>query len=150
MNQLTGQKNVVLDRLQQLINAFTQDGPLIEQIMNARLHPATETQRQAMRAQIVSQLQAYATEAGTPQAEPWYAPQNSTIALVQAAMEQQLGPDIQDSQRRSMVDSTGAPIPERFGDTDPAWIEVVIDLIATGFEGKATFVTHADVKDFMV
>jgi len=43
MNQLTGQKNVVLDRLQQLINAFTQDGPLIQEIMNARLHPATET-----------------------------------------------------------------------------------------------------------
>lgn len=150
MNQLTGQKNVVLDRLQQLINAFTQDGPLVQQVMNARLHPATETQRQAMRAQIVGQLQqAYATEAGTPQAEPWYAPQNSTIALVQAAMEQQLGPDIQDSQRRSMVDSTGAPIPERFGDTDPGWIEVVVDVIATGFEGKATFVTHADVKDFM-
>jgi hypothetical protein len=37
MNQLTGQKSVVLDRLQQLINAFTQDGPLIQQIMNARL-----------------------------------------------------------------------------------------------------------------
>ena len=94
MNQLTGQKNVVLDRLQQLINAFTQDGPLVQQVMNARLHPATETQRQAMRAQIVGQLQqAYATEAGTPQAEPWYAPQNSTIADDITKIYEAVGPD---------------------------------------------------------
>src|SRR5437667_5952738 len=88
MNQLTGQKNVVLDRLQQLITTFSGDGPLVQQIMNARLHPTAEAQRQAMRTQIVDQLrQAYATEAASPKTEPWYAPQNSTIALVQAAME---------------------------------------------------------------
>ncbi len=136
MNELTAQKNVVLDGLQQTINAFSQDGPLVQQIMNARLHPTTEAQRQAMRAQILQQLrQAYATEVANPQAEPWYAPQNSTIALVQAAMEQHLGPDIEDSQRRAIVDPSGTPIPERFGDTDPGWIEVVIDMIATGIEG---------------
>lgn len=150
MNELTGQKSVVLARLQQTIDAFTQDGPLVQQIMNARLHPATEAQRQSMRAQIVEQLQqAYATEAAVPHPEPWYAPQNSTIALVQAAMEQQLGPDIGDSQRRGVVDSTGAPVAERFGDTDPGWIEVVIDVIGTSLEGKANFVTHSDLGDFM-
>ncbi len=151
MNKLTAQKDVVLDGLQQTINAFSQDGPLVQQIMNARLHPTTEAQRQAMRAQILQQLrQAYATEVANPQAEPWYAPQNSTIALVQAAMEQHLGPDIEDSQRRAIVDPSGTPIPERFGDTDPGWIEVVIDMIATGIEGKANFITHNDIKDFML
>jgi 3',5'-cyclic AMP phosphodiesterase CpdA len=150
MNTLTGQRDAVLATLQQTIDAFQQDGPLVQQIMTARLQPATEAQRQAMRAQMLQQLQqAYAAEAAAPQAQPWYAPQNSVIALVQSAMEQHLGPTVGESQHRAIVDADGIPILERFGPTDPGWIEVVIDALGTLLEGKANFITHNDIKDFM-
>jgi hypothetical protein len=149
MNQLTGQKKTVLDSLQSTIQAFQEDGPLVQQIMNSSLHPASEAQRQAMRTQILQQLQdAYQTEVNTPDTGGWYAPQNSTIALVQAAMQTHLGSD-QDSQRRGMVDAAGIPVPERFGSADPGWIECVVDLIATALGGKANFITHNDIRDFM-
>jgi len=150
MNPLTGQKTAVLDNLQKAINAFQEDGPLVQQIMTSRLNPATEAQRQAMRRQIINQLQAaYDAERTAASTDPWYAPQNSVVALVQSAMEQHLGPTLEQSQRRAIVDAAGIPLPERFGSTDPGWIEVAIDAFGTLLEGKAPFVSHVNLGDFM-
>ncbi|PYU21202.1 MAG: hypothetical protein DMG30_18275 [Acidobacteria bacterium] len=66
-------------------------GPVVQQIMNDMLHPGSEAERQAMRAQIVAELQkAHDVEASLPKKDEWYAPRNSVVSLVQAAMEPNL------------------------------------------------------------
>lgn len=148
MNDLTGQKNSVLDSLQKTLDAFKNDGPVVKQIMNERLHPASEAERQAMRAQIVVELQkAHDVEAVLPTKREWYAPRNSVVALVQSAMEEHLG-----GGAAAAAAPTGAA-PEvgvPFSDTDPGWIEVALDALVTLFRGKADFVTHNNLNDFMV
>lgn len=153
MNELTGQKNSVLDSLQKTLDAFKNDGPVVKQIMNARLHPASEAERQAMRAQIVVELQkAHDVEAALPTKNEWYAPRNSVVALVQAAMEEHLSGAAAAPSPAAGATAAGAEteVGVPFSDTDPGWIEVALDALVTLFRGKADFVTHNNLKDFMV
>ena len=149
MNELVGQRATVLAALQSTIDAFRQDGPVVQAVMNASLQPATETERQAARAQVVEQLQdAYNKALATPDDGNWYMPRIPAVALFQTAMEEHMGSSLEISQSRGVVDAAGIPIPEKFGNTDPLWIECVLDGLETLVTGKAPFVSHTHLSDF--
>ena len=149
MNQLIGNRANVLAALQNTIAAFREDGPVVQSVMNASLQPVTESQRQVVRQQIVQQLQdAYNKALATPDDGNFYMPQIPAVALFQTAMEEHMGPNIQVSQSRGVVDESGLPLPEKFGDTDPLWIECVLDGLDTLTKGKAPFVSHTHMSDF--
>lgn len=153
MHPLTGDKATVLDTLGKTVQTFQNDGEALRQQMTASLPAASEADRQRARLQILGQLQdAYAAESArpdTPQDQAWYMPRSATVAAVQTAMNQHLGPTVAESQSRGMTDETGAPGPAQFGDTDPLWIEAVVDSLATLIRGKANFVTHQSLTDFL-
>jgi hypothetical protein len=149
VNELVGQRATVLAALQSTIDAFRQDGPVVQAVMNASLQPATETERQAARAQVVQQLQdAYNKALATPDDGNWYMPRIPAVALFQTAMEEHMGSSLEISQSRGVVDAAGIPIPEKFGNTDPLWIECVLDGLETLVTGKAPFVSHTHLSDF--
>jgi hypothetical protein len=149
VNELVGQRATVLAALQSTIDAFRQDGPVVQAVMNASLQPATETERQAARAQVVEQLQdAYNKALATPDDGNWYMPRIPAVALFQTAMEEHMGSSLEISQSRGVVDAAGIPIPEKFGNTDPLWIECVLDGLETLVTGKAPFVSHTHLSDF--
>lgn len=153
MHPLTGDKATVLDALGKTVQTFQNDGDALRQQLNISLQPASEADRQQARLQILGRLQdAYAAESArpdTPQDEAWYLPRSATVAAVQTAMNQHLGPTIEASQSRGVTDATGAPGPAQFSDTDPLWIEVVVDALVTQIRGKANFVTHQNLGDFV-
>jgi hypothetical protein len=149
VNQLTGNRATVLAALQSTIDAFQNDTPVVQSVMNASLQPITEAQRQVVRAQIVQQLQdAYNQAVATPDDGNWYMPRIPAVALFQTALEQHLGSSLEVSKNRGVVDAAGIPIPEKFGNTDPLWIECVLDGLQALVEGKAPFVTHTHLADF--
>jgi hypothetical protein len=149
MNSLVGDRATVLSALQSCIAAFQMDGPVVQQVMNASLQPITETERQTVRTDIIQKLQtAYAGALTEPDNGNFFMPQIPLVALFQTAMEEHLGATIEISQNRGLVDETGVPIPEKFGDTDPLWIECVVDGLHTVTVGKAPFVSHLHIADF--
>jgi len=149
MNELAGDRKAVLDTLKSTINAFQCDGPVIQSVMNASFPSITEAERQQKRSEIIGQLQnAYAQALAVPDDGNWYMPRVPAVALFQTAMEQHLGPTIEVSQARGVVDDSGIPIAEKFGNTDPLWIECVLDGLETLIIGKAPFVTHTHLADF--
>lgn len=131
------------------IEAFREDGPVVQSVMNASYPSATEEERTAKRQQIIAQLQdAYDKAQAVPHDGTFFMPQIPVVGLFQTAMEEHLGADITVSQNRGVVDDTGVPIPEKFGDTDPLWIEAVLAGMQTLVIGKAPFVSHAHLSDF--
>jgi Calcineurin-like phosphoesterase len=149
MNQLIGDRANVLTTLKNTIDAFRADGSVVQSVMNASLQPITEAQRQVIRQQIVDQLQdAYNKALATPDDGNFYMPQIPAVALFQTAMEEHMGPTIEVSQNRGVVTETGVPLPEKFGNTDPLWIECVLDGLQTLTRGKAPFVSHTHLSDF--
>jgi hypothetical protein len=149
MNDLAGDRATVLAALKSTIDAFRNDGPVVQSVMNASLQPITEEERVAAREQIVNQLQdAYNQALATPGDGTWYMPHIPAVALFQTAMEEHLGSSIEVSQNRGVVDTCGVPIPEKFGDSDPLWIEVVIAEMQTLVIGKAAFISHSHLADF--
>lgn len=149
MNPVVGDRDSVLNALQSTINAFREDGPVVQSAMNVSFPGTTEEARSAMRMKIIAQLQdAYNQAHATPADKTFYMPQIPVVGLFQTAMEEHLGTDITVSQNRGVVDETGVPVPEAFGNTDPLWIEAVLAEIRTLSEGKASFVSHSHLSDF--
>jgi len=149
MNPVVGDRDSVLGALQSTINAFREDGPVVQSVMNASYPAITEDERTATQQQIIGQLQdAYNKALAVPADKAFYMPQIPVVGLFQTAMEEHLGSDITVSQNRGVVDDSGVPVPEAFGNTDPLWIEAVLAGFGTLLEGKAPFVSHAHLSDF--
>jgi len=149
MNPVVGDRDSVLAALQSTINTFREDGPVVQSVMNASYPGMTEDERTATRQHVINQLlDAYNNAVATPSDKTFYMPQIPVVGLFQTAMEEHLRTDITVSQNRGVVDETGVPVPETFGNTDPLWIEAVLAEIGTLLEGKAPFVSHSHVSDF--
>ncbi len=149
MHPLVGDRANVLATLQSAITAFQSDGPVVQSVMNASLQPITEAQRQVVRARIIQQLQdAYNQALAKPDDGNWYMPQIPVVGLFQTAMEEHLGSSIEVSQNRGVVDEKGLPVPEKFSNADPLWIESAVTGLLTLVEGKAPFVSHTHLSDF--
>lgn len=149
MHPLVGDRANVLAALQSAIAAFQSDGPVVQSVMNASLQPITEAQRQVVRAGIIEQLQdAYNQALAKPDDGNWYMPQIPVVGLFQTAMEEHLGSSIEVSQNRGVVDEKGLPVPEKFSNADPLWIESAVTGLLTLAEGKGPFVSHTHLSDF--
>ena len=149
MNKVVGDRGSVLAALQSTIAAFRDDGPVVQSVMNASFPSLNEDQRTAARQKIVKQLQdAYNQAIAAPHDGTWYMPQIPVVGLFQTAMEEHLGTDITVSQNRGLVDAKGVPFPEKFGDSDPLWIEAVVAEMQTLIVGKTPFISHSHLSDF--
>ena len=74
----------------------------------------------------------------------FYVSQNPRLALIQSAMNAAI-------ERNAMTVPAPSSAPfEQFGPLDPGWIECLVDAFQTLFLGKALFVQHRAIDDFMV
>jgi calcineurin-like phosphoesterase family protein len=144
LHQITAVESVVQKAIDSSISAFEQDTPLLQQKMKDVLNPANEAERQKFRAQILQALKAAKAGAANEakgSTDPKYVSKLPEVGIVQAAMNATL----EDTQ------PTAAAAPfEQFGPLDPGWLECVIDGFKTFFSGKAPFIQHQNLTDFLV
>lgn len=148
LHLITAVKSVVQKAIDNAISAFEKDTSLIQQKMKDVLNPANEAERQKFRAQILQALKeaknSAANETKGAGAEA-YVSQHPEVGIVQAAMNATL------EQTPSNVAPQAAAAPfEQFGPLDPGWLECVIDGFKTFLTGKATFIQHQNLSDFLV
>lgn len=150
LHLITAVKSVVQRAIDGAISAFEQDTSLIQNKMNDVLNPANEAQRQKFRAQILQALKNAKNGAANEaqgSGDPKYVSKHPEVGIVQAAMNSALEetPSIVPPQ----AGIAAAPF-EQFGPLDPGWIECVIDGFKTFLSGKAPFVQHQNLSDFLV
>jgi hypothetical protein len=147
LHTITAIKRNVQKAIDNAITAFTQDNALVRQKMNDVLNPASEARRNQFRRQILAALQsakvASANEPGGA-ANSFYVSHDSGVGLAQAAMNAAV-------EQNAQTASPAAAGPfESFGPLDPGWIECVVDGFRALLTGKASFVQHQSLNDFMV
>jgi len=167
LQPVSGQKNDVLIAIKNAAQAFAGNNAAVQQTMTeAYPDPA---QREQARQQMVSWLNAASAQASGSESDPkWFTPRGPMAGLAQSAMNvraQQMAATVVSSVGVSMASAapgTGvmelqaasaaviaeAPL-EQFGPLDPGWIECLVDGFKTLFAGKAAFVQHRALSDFL-
>ena len=152
---VTGNKDNVLNALRNAIEAFDEDNPVVQQKMNESLSPVDEGDRQNSRRQILGYLRdsfADVNQEEDPPGSTWFASRMPLGGAAQSAMNNA-------SQSEVVVAAAGvgaargalAPAPfQQFSTLDPGWIECLIDSWKTALTGKAPFVQHVNISDFVV
>jgi hypothetical protein len=138
LHTITAIKQNVQEAIDNAITAFTQDNALVRQKINDVLNPVNEAQRNQFRQQILAALQSTkAAAANEPAgaANSFYVSHDSGVGLAQAAMN------------AAVEQNANAA---SFGPLDPGWIECVVDGFKVLLTGKAPFVQHEKLSDFLV
>jgi len=144
LHAITAIKNKVESAIDNAINAFSDDNPVVREKMNDVLNPASEAERQQFRQKILKALQeAKKKAASDTTATGFYVSHDPEVGLAQSAMNAAL------EQNATAVSPASAPF-EQFGPVDPGWIECVVDGFKTLFTGKAPFVQHQNLSEFLV
>jgi hypothetical protein len=150
----TNSRNKVLGAIQNAADAFTQNNPVVQAKL-AAAYP-DPTVREQVRQQITANLKTAHAGASKETTDPkWFVPRNAMAGLAQSAMNirAQKGPPVL---REGAAPEAAAPAPvvaaapfEQYGPLDPEWIECLVDGFKTLFEGKAPFVQHKALTDFL-
>ncbi len=154
MHPITGSKKNVLTAIKNAQQAFADNNPVVQTQM-AQTYP-DPVQREQTRQQIVAKLgQAYQEASRTTTDPRWFTAQTAMSGIAQSAMNARA------EQAQPMVAAMAAAAPaapaaapalaplEQFGPLDPRWIECVVDGFKTDIEGKAPFVQHKNLNDFL-
>ncbi len=93
--------------------------------------------------------QAYDRERANPASgDAWYMPKSPELALFQSAMQQRIENGLAAAWRRDDVMPAEGVSWEQFNDSDPGWLEVVKDKLATLARGPHPFLKHRALTDF--
>jgi hypothetical protein len=155
LQQVTGSQGNVLAAIQNAVRAFTDNNDVVQEKMQAAYPDAAE--RELVRQRIIANLQqAYVGASKPPTDSKWFVPRDSMAALAQSAMNESATRQ-GGSMRTAVATAEGvvaaqelavAPV-EQFGPLDPGWIECLVDGFKTLFGGKAPFVQHQALTDFL-
>ena len=144
LHAISAIKSKVEDALDNAITAFKQDNPVVQQKMNDVLNPASEAERQQFRQQILAALQdAKKNAASDTSDDDFFVSRDAGVGLAQSAMNAAV------EQNAAAVSPAAAPF-QQFGPLDPGWIECVVDGFKTLLTGKAPFVQHQNLSDFLI
>jgi hypothetical protein len=139
----TSSKDAVLGAIQNAADAFTQNNEVVqEKLQMAYPDPAA---REQARQRIIANLTAAHDGASSEPTDPkWFVPRNALAGVAQSAMNvrAQTGP-------AGMQAAAAAAPFEKYGPLDPEWIECLVDGFKTLFDGKAPFVQHKALTDFL-
>jgi 3',5'-cyclic AMP phosphodiesterase CpdA len=143
LHPVTGDRNQVVTAIRNATAAFTQNNRVVQEKLAVAFPGAEEQARQ----RIIENLNAALTSALTEETDPkWFTPRGQMAGIVQSAMnEAASAPAPTEAPGLGLA---AAPF-EQFGPLDPGWIETIIDGFKTLFEGKAPFVRHRNLTDFL-
>jgi hypothetical protein len=146
LHLVTAVKAKVESAIDNAIGAFAADNAVVREKMNDVLNPANEAERQQLRQQILKALEEAKQKAAadtTASANDFFVSRDLEVGLAQAAMNAAV------EQNAASVIPLRAPF-QQFGPLDPGWIESLIDGFKTLITGKAPFVQHQGMSDFLV
>jgi hypothetical protein len=150
LQAVSGQKNDVLVAIGNAAQAFAENNAAVQQKMTEAYPDAGE--REQARQQIVSGLnEAYLQASGSHTDAKWFTPRGALAGLAQSAMNdraQKMPAAAAAVGASAEAVAALAPL-EQFGPLDPGWIECVVDGFQTLFAGKAAFVQHEALSDFL-
>jgi Calcineurin-like phosphoesterase len=137
----TSTKGNVTGAIQNATDAFTQNNAAVQNAMAAAYPDPVE--RETARQRIVANLnQAQQGISQQPENPSWFVSRNAMAGVAQSAM------NVRAQQPAPAAVVADAPI-EKYGPLDPEWIECLVDGFKTLFDGKAPFVQHAALTDFL-
>ena len=154
LHPVTGAKDAVLTAIRNAAAAFTSNNSVVQEKMAGAF--ADPGEREQARQKIAAQLnQAAASSSQEPGDAAWFLPRDAGTGLVQSAMNARL----QSGPAPAVAAGGGggavavpalaeAPL-QQFGPLDPDWIECVVDGFRTFVDGKAKFVQHQALSDFL-
>ena len=153
----TSSRNKVLDAIHNAADAFSQNNAVVQEKL-AAAYPEPVAREQA-RQQIIANLNAAHAGASQEPADPkWFVPRNALAGVAQSAMNirAQKGPPMLQAAATANSAAPAAAVPglaaapfEQYGPLDPEWIECVVDGFKTLLDGKAPFVQHKALTDFL-
>ena len=142
LHPVTGSKQSVLTAIDNATVAFTQNNQVVQEQL-ATTYP-DPVEREHARQQIIAKLKQATSESAKDHNDPkWFSPRDPMAALAQSAMNTA-------AEQTARQISFGIPAFEQFGTADPGWIECIIDGFKTAAEGKAPFVQHANLTDYLL
>ena len=151
IHPVTGSKDRVLNAIQNAHQAFSDNNAVVRQKM-AAAYPDPAKCEQA-RQRIVDGLQKAYLEASKAKTDAkWFTAQGAMSGIAQSAMNVRAENAQTAVASAAVSEHAAAPALapfEQFGVLDPGWIECVIDAFKTAIEGKAAFVQHQNLNDFL-
>jgi hypothetical protein len=153
LHQVTSDKRNVINAIQNALAAFKDpNNPVVQEKLRDAF--PNQADRDSARKQIQNGLKDALADASKSQTDPkWFAPREKMAAIAQSAMNNRA----LDGDALAAAAGSGparaaalaaAPF-EQFGVTDPGWIECVIDGFQTLLHGKAAFIQHQSLSDFL-
>jgi len=152
LHPVTGGKQEVLTAIKNAADAFTQNNAVVQQKMREAF--PDDAKREQVRQQIIKNLnEAYTGASQETTDARWFMPRTSMAGLAQSAMNNralQAAPPAAAAGPQAAAAAAPALAPfEQFGPLDPGWIECVVDGFKTLLDGKAAFVQHRNLTDFL-
>lgn len=152
LHPITGARDSVLAATKNAADAFTENNPIVQQKLQ-EAYP-DDVEREQARQKIIDNLnQAYSAATQATTDPKWFAPQDAMAGIVQSAMNERAregAPAAASATAGEMAPLAIAEAPlEQFGPLDPGWVECIVDSFKTLFEGKAPFVQHQALTDFL-
>ena len=151
LHRVTGDKDKVVTAVANALKAFKDNNQVVQEKLQNAFPDAQE--REQVRQQLIGNLtEASANASGEATDPAWFASRDQMAALSQSAMNVRAGAGGQ-AAPQALADGASAGLAlaplEQFGTADPGWIECVIDGFRTRLHGKATFVQHQNLNDFL-
>jgi len=149
LDPITGDQDQVTNAVQNAAQAFQQNNAVVQEKLQQAFPDAD--QRENARQQIVKSLNHASNVVQKPSDADWYLPRDQMTAIAQSAMNVHA---MKSAAPVAAAAGAGAPAiaqaaVEQFGPLDPGWIECVVDGFKTLFAGKAKFVQHQNLNDFL-
>lgn len=149
LDPITGDQDQVANAVQNAAQAFQQNNAVVQEKLQQAFPDAD--QREIARQQIVKNLNHASNVVQKASDADWYLPRDQMTAVAQSAMNVHA---MKSAAPVAAVAGAGAPAVgaapfEQFGPLDPGWIECVVDGFKTLFGGKAKFVQHQNLNDFL-
>ena len=154
LNPITGNKHKVVAAIGNAVDAFTQNNALVQEKLTEAF--PDQAQREQARQKILENLRTAYLGASQAQTDPkWFTPHNPMAGVAQSAMNaRDQKALVAPAPEAGRGGTAAAPVPaaapfERFGPLDPEWVECIVDGFKTTLEGKARFVQHQNLNDFI-
>jgi hypothetical protein len=153
LHPLTKLKDNVVTAIKNARDAFNDPlNSVVQQKLQEAFPGDPQTQEQ-VRQKIAANLnEAFASASADQRDQRWFTPRNPMAGLAQSAMNVRALKGAAPSATTGSGGAGAAPALaplQQFGPTDPEWIECVIDGFKTLLNGKAPFVQHQNLSDFL-
>jgi hypothetical protein len=152
LHPLTRLKDNVVTAIKNARDAFNDPSNKVVQQKLQEAFPGDPQTQEQVRQKIAANLnEAFASASTDKRDQRWFTPRNPMAGLAQSAMNVRAlkgaAPSATGSGGAGAAPAL-APL-QQFGPVDPEWIECVIDGFKTLLNGKAPFVQHQNLSDFL-